>query len=304
MHPRFSIIVPSLNQGEFIGRALESLESQTYTEVEIIIVDGGSADSSVAQIQAFAEKSKRRVFWSSEPDSGQCAAINKGLRRATGEYFGYLNSDDILYPQALAMAAKSFQENAKLKWMYGDADLEYRNSESIKGYAVFGWDYSKLLDDCFISQPACFWSRVLMDKVGVFDERLWGAFDYDFWLRAGKVSEPLYLPLRLAATSCHDATKTFSQPFRLAVEKAEVQATHNGGLISLGVARQIAAFGAAERFSRWSSFYGCKWLAFALLYWWSFLLEGRRTKQMRSLSFWRKWIYPPFDKYCGGGFSG
>ena len=94
---RFSVVVPSYQQGRYIERTLESLLSQGDPDLEIIVQDGGSTDGTVEILRRF----ESNIQWMSGPDGGQTAAINLGLQKSTGEFLCYLNSDDILYPLSL-----------------------------------------------------------------------------------------------------------------------------------------------------------------------------------------------------------
>jgi glycosyltransferase involved in cell wall biosynthesis len=100
--PRISVITPSFNQGQFLEETIESVLRQGYPNLEYIIIDGGSTDSSVETIRRYE---KNLAFWVSEPDKGQTEAINKGLRRATGEIVTWLNSDDLNFSDTLASTA-------------------------------------------------------------------------------------------------------------------------------------------------------------------------------------------------------
>jgi glycosyltransferase involved in cell wall biosynthesis len=97
--PLISIVTPSYNQGQFIEETIRSVLLQGYPNLEYIIIDGGSSDESVEIIRKYEPW---LAYWVSEKDRGQSHAINKGLRRSSGEVFNWLNSDDLLAPGALA----------------------------------------------------------------------------------------------------------------------------------------------------------------------------------------------------------
>ena len=96
--PTISLITPSYNQRGFLKECLESVQDQGYAGLEHIVVDGGSTDGSV---EVIADAASGSAWWCSEKDRGQSHAINKGLEHATGDVFGWLNSDDLLLPGAL-----------------------------------------------------------------------------------------------------------------------------------------------------------------------------------------------------------
>jgi glycosyltransferase involved in cell wall biosynthesis len=91
MLPKISIITPSFNQGRFIGSTLSSIHNQSYTNLEHIVMDGGSTDETIDILKSYDD----RIFWQIKPDNGQYAAIQQGFARASGDIYGWLNSDDI-----------------------------------------------------------------------------------------------------------------------------------------------------------------------------------------------------------------
>jgi len=93
MQPLVSIVMPSLNQAAFIAAAVESVLSQSYPQLELIVGDGGSTDGTQAWL-AQRQTQDARLRWFSEPDSGPADALNKLLRQAKGTLIGWLNSDD------------------------------------------------------------------------------------------------------------------------------------------------------------------------------------------------------------------
>ena len=96
--PRLSVITPSFNQGQFIEETIRSILLQGYPNLEYIVMDGGSTDNSAAIIKKY---SPWLTYWTSEPDSGQSDAINRGLKRASGDFATWINSDDLLSKNAL-----------------------------------------------------------------------------------------------------------------------------------------------------------------------------------------------------------
>jgi glycosyltransferase involved in cell wall biosynthesis len=103
--PIISVIMPSYNQGAFIGEAIESILSQSYPNKELIVIDGGSTDETVSILRRWEH---RLAYWVSEPDRGQVDALIKGISRSRGEIVNWINSDDILLEGSLARISEGF----------------------------------------------------------------------------------------------------------------------------------------------------------------------------------------------------
>jgi len=115
---KISIITPSFNHARFIRRTIDSVLSQTGDfELEYRVLDGASTDGTVEILKSYGD----RLQWRSEADNGQVDAINKGLRTATGDIVGWVNSDDTLLPGALARVAAAFRAHPEAEWVHGGA---------------------------------------------------------------------------------------------------------------------------------------------------------------------------------------
>ncbi|HCK65102.1 MAG TPA: glycosyltransferase, partial [Anaerolineae bacterium] len=105
---KVSIITPSYNQAKYLEQTIQSVLNQNYSEIEYILIDGGSNDGSINIIKKYQDKF---AFWISEKDNGQADAINKGFAKATGDIVAWLNSDDYYLPETIAKVVKVFEAN-------------------------------------------------------------------------------------------------------------------------------------------------------------------------------------------------
>lgn len=222
---KISVVVPSFNQAGFLEETLQSLWRQNYPDLEVLVRDGGSRDGSVDVLR----RHERSGFeWKSEPDGGQGDAINRGLLSASGDILAYLNSDDIYYPGALAAVASFFHSHPEAQVLYGDANHLWEESGKVEPYYTEDWNYDRLIDVCYLCQPAVFWRRGIVERFGVLDDSLFGAMDYDYWLRIGK-SVPFQRleGVVLAGSRMHADNKTLSHRSRLHEEIFRVSLRHS-----------------------------------------------------------------------------
>jgi glycosyltransferase involved in cell wall biosynthesis len=208
-----SIITPSFNQAQYLEQTIHSVLSQGYPNLEYIVIDGGSTDGSVDIIRKYA---KHLHYWVSEKDSGQSEAINKGLRRATGEVINWLNSDDYYQPNALATVAGAFADPA-VNVLCGRSRLFAGNDATVRyspGTDVYPGNLAKTIGWARIDQPETFFRRSAMLRVGPLDTRLHYVMDRDWWIRylfTFGLSGIRQLPQVLVNFRLHDTSKTVSQ---------------------------------------------------------------------------------------------
>jgi glycosyltransferase involved in cell wall biosynthesis len=215
--PKISIITPSYNQAKFLEETVESVLSQVVdVETEHIIIDGGSTDGSVDYLRSQGGK----VKWISEKDKGQADAVNKGVRMATGDIIGWLNSDDVYLPGALQAVSDHFRTNPDCRWAYGRCRIidssgkeQWKWITQYKNMRLRKFTYSKLLRENFISQPAVFFRKALFIEAGMLNTELHYAMDYDLWLRFAHRSPAGVINRYLSDFRRHGASKS-EQGFR------------------------------------------------------------------------------------------
>ena len=207
-----SIVTPSLNQGQFIGRTLMSVANQHWHAIEHVVFDGGSTDSTIEVLQKFSPP----VKWVSEKDRGQSNAINKGIRATDGDIIGWLNSDDIYYPDAIARVVAFFDEHPEIDLVYGQADHIDVYDRPFEAYPTEPWDSERFYETCFICQPAVFFRRQVVEQHGLLDESLHYCMDYEYWLRLSKAGVRFaYLEEKLAGSRLYAYNKTLGSKVKV-----------------------------------------------------------------------------------------
>jgi glycosyltransferase involved in cell wall biosynthesis len=200
-----SVVTPSFRQGRFIERTIESVLSQEFPgSLEYFVMDGGSTDETVGILKRYGD----RLQWVSEKDRGQAHAVNKGLARAQGDIIGWLNSDDVYYPNAVAAACLAFDRNPDVDVIYGRANHIAGDDSIIEPYPIEDWNFERLLSTCFICQPAVFIRRNVFTRFGGLNEKLHFCLDYEYWIRLGRQVKFLPIPEVLAGSRLHAETKT------------------------------------------------------------------------------------------------
>ena len=230
--PRFSVVIPTLNQAETIEDTLLSLIHQNYPNLEIIVADGGSSDATASVLNRYREHLNAVL---PGPDKGQSDAINKGFARASGDIFFWLNSDDYLLPGALWRVAASFQADANLEFVVGAGDVISLDHQFLRHIPPMAMDEATMLNwknDQWVMQQCCFWTKELWQRVGGVDEQLHLLMDYDLWFRFSRRTRAAMINEKLAVMRFYPETKTVKQRKKTSEELAYVYAK-NGALASL-----------------------------------------------------------------------
>lgn len=198
MLPHVSVVIATHNYGRFLAGALESVLGQTLAALEVIVVDDGSTDDTPAVIAPYL--CDPRLRWHPTSHRGQPAAKNAGIRLARAPLIAFLDGDDLWLPTKLERQVALFRAHPELGVVYSRRllideegwELEYAQPPCYRG---------RVLPQIFWRNFICFSSSVVrrevFDRVGLFDEHLALAIDYDLWLRAARhypfdyVDEPL-----------------------------------------------------------------------------------------------------------------
>lgn len=211
---KISIITPSFNQGEYIEDTIKSVLDQNHEDIEHIIIDGGSTDSTISILKKYDH-----LKWVSEKDNGQSNAINKGFQKASGNIIAWLNSDDYYEKNIFGDIVKYFERDPKCMILYGD--ITFVNEDGYFLYKVSGdtISYEKLIE-CpdIVRQPSFFWRRDIMKEVGDIDESFHLVMDFDFFLRIARRYKFYYLNRNLSYYRSYKENKTTTQPRRQAYE--------------------------------------------------------------------------------------
>lgn len=243
---KFSIVTPSFQHGAYLEQTLQSVLSQNYVPLEYLVIDGGSTDNTLDILRRY----EGQLSWVSEPDGGQADAINKGFRRATGDIFAWLNSDDYYAPGALQAVSAYFTAHPEAEFLYGDAIGQDENGVSfgIRLHTAQRQQYPE--DDlavllnryCFIVQPAAFWRASLWRRVGELDAALHYTMDYEYWMRAARVTRFYYLPMTFTYERLYGGAKTGSGGIKRLEEIEAVALRHGGSGLPQRYVTEAAAY--------------------------------------------------------------
>ncbi len=188
-----SIITTTLNSEKYIEGCLLSALAQGSPDfdVEHVIIDGQSTDKTLSILTRYQRQFPLRVRVYSAKDNGPGDAWNKGMRLATGDIFGWLGSDDLLYPGALRNIISFFRAKPAAMFVYGECDLVDVAGRFMSHYPTEEFDYKRLLNkSCYIPCTSAYFRREVFDMCGLINS---ANSDYDYWLRVGKIFPLHYL---------------------------------------------------------------------------------------------------------------
>lgn len=212
-----SVVVPVFNGARYLAESLDSALAQDYPQVEVIVVDDGSTDATPEVLARYGD----RVRVIRQPNQGAAVARNAALRVARGEYLAFLDADDRWLPHKLRIQIAHLRRNPQVDLVYSSWSVVERSDpqaldivgpepreEDAIDPGGSGWIYNALLLDCIVHTTTVVMRRRLLDAVGLFDPELRRGQDYDFWLRASRVTPIHKLAAVLSIYRLHDANST------------------------------------------------------------------------------------------------
>lgn len=215
--PLVTVITPAYNQGIFLRDTIESVLSQDYPNIELLVLNDGSTDNTEEILKEYTG----RIKWETQPNMGQTPTINKGWKQTTGEIITWLNSDDTYLPGAVKAGVDYLLAHSETGIVFADSVFTEADGTHLnRTRPVPPFDYKEFVTACEnpISQPSSFIRRSVMEKAGELDPRFYYFMDWDFWLRAGLYCKIDHVDGVWSTYRLHAESKTVSQSKKAAPE--------------------------------------------------------------------------------------
>lgn len=195
---KITIITVCYNSVSHIEDAIQSVANQDFTEIEHIVIDGNSNDGTQQILEKYSDK---LAYWESKPDNGIYDAMNKGIKKATGDVVGILNSDDFYFDhQVLSKVNQAFCDH-KIDAVFGDLIFVDPNNidQTVRTYSSRKWSLDKFAKGYMPAHPTFFVKRKFYEKYGLFETDYQIAADYEMLIRLLYVHKLnyRYLPLKM-----------------------------------------------------------------------------------------------------------
>jgi len=197
-------VTPSYNQANYLEQTIQSVLGQDYARIEYQVVDGASTDGSVKIVEKYAD---HLASWVSEKDLGQGDAINKGLGRAQGDIFSWLNSDDYYLPGTISTVVKVFEQNPDVVMIYGNMLAVDEHGQTINALKYKQLSLQDLLCFQIIGQPSVFFRSEVLEQTGGLDIGFHFLLDHHLWIRIAQVGKILHVPQTWSAARYHVEAK-------------------------------------------------------------------------------------------------
>lgn len=212
-YEKVSVIICTYNGAAYVAATLDSVLSQTYDNIEIVVLDDGSEDQTVTIVKEYCLQDSRIKLYT-QTNKGLPAARNNAVGKAVGEWVAIIDQDDLCYPARVERQLAVAKKFPSAKLIFSDTDHIDEDGRVI-GSNLSAFVLPKLIIrqglagelllrlGCYIDSESCFFKRSLVVDIGGFDESLKYACDYDFFIRAGFATDFAYSTERLSAWRIH-----------------------------------------------------------------------------------------------------
>lgn len=204
--PKFSIVIPSLNKGKHVGETLKSIFDQNYRNLEVIIQDGGSTDNTIEIVKIFSDLYPGTIKWETNKDNGQLDAINKGFTKSRGDILAFINPDDLYDKGVFGYVEDAYKKHPNSLWFVGYGKIINKKGQEVA--QIWSWIKNLLLDinsyflllatANYIVEPSVFVTKKAFRKYGPLTGMGGYVFEYELWLRLGRVSMPVIIHKNLS----------------------------------------------------------------------------------------------------------
>jgi glycosyltransferase involved in cell wall biosynthesis len=215
--PWVSVVTPAYNQGMFLRDTIESVLSQDYPNIELLVLNDGSTDETESILQEYTG----RIRWETQKNIGQTATINKGWRMTKGEIITWLNSDDTFMHGGVRKGVEYLTAHPETSIVFADSLFTTADGTPLEeSRPLPAFNYKNFITACEnpVAQPSSFIRREVVEKTGELDTSFYYFMDWDFWLRAGLYFKIDYIKGVWSTYRLHPESKTVSQSIKVAPE--------------------------------------------------------------------------------------
>lgn len=208
--PLVSIVIPAYNQAEYLDAAIESVLTQDYPRLECIVIDDGSTDDSLAVARRCEQRHPGRLTVLTQANAGQSATLNRGWALARGDVIGYLSSDDLLCPGAIAEIVAALERSPEASTAYCDYWLIDAQGKRLRVHQSA--EFSPAIMRIELVQPpgpGALFRRTVFERAGGWNTRLRQVPDFEYWLRAIDHGPFVRVPKILAEFRIHEGSGSF-----------------------------------------------------------------------------------------------
>ena len=226
-------------------QAIESVLNQNYCNLEYIILDGGSRDSSIKIIQ---EYNNEITYWESRSDGGQAAVINKGWQMSNGDIFGWLNSDDFYSKKTFETLVKAMVENPDGEIFIGNCAATNKSGRIISIKNTDKYDFNTLLNGRSLGQPSVFIKKRVLQNIGYLNANLHWCLDWAFFIKVlyyyRNSNKIIYINKVLSFSREYEGTKTNTGLDRKGKERRAVLKSYFREWLYINYRRRLQAYAA------------------------------------------------------------